>query len=318
MSDTKERRNAIKRLKTFLYTSKTDIKTFREKIDEVFSETYLPNHVELEEKNYGDIVCDVLKPEMYSTKRLMIYVHGGSFVAGSRKSYRSFVSSLANAFSCVAILPEFRLAPTYPFPFSLNDVQSVFRNIYTDLIKSIQNFDDDKEEVTQNVSLPEIIIAGDTSGASIALGFLLNLKPKFRKIIKKAILFSPWLDLSEDNEKLKSKRFCDEIFNSESIRLCAENYASTEKRNNSLVSPLLATSEQFECFPEVYIQMGEKEMFLEESKEFQTLLQGSNIECTLDIWKNMMPLFQMADEHLSESHLAVEKIGKIVTKREEE
>ena len=32
----------------------------------------------------------------------------------------------------------------------------------------------------------------------------------------------------------------------------------------------------------------------------------------LDVWKDMMPLFQLVDDCLSESHIAVEKIGKII------
>jgi len=302
MSSSKERQNAIKRLKTFLFSSKIDIKTYREKIDEEFSEVFLPNRVELSEKEYGNIKCDILKPEMYSKNRLMLYVHGGSFVAGSRKSYRAFASSLANAFSCVAILPEFRLAPAHPFPFSLNDIQEVFRNIYN-------------ETLTEKMKDTEIILAADTSGASIALGFLLNLKSKFRSVISRVVLFSPWLDLSEDNPKLNLKKGGDEVFSSEGVRLCAESYANVEKRNESLVSPALATKEQLESFPSVYIQMGDKEMFLDDAIEFEGHLTEANIECTLDIWPNMMPLFQLADEFLAESHLAVEKIGKIITSK---
>lgn len=314
MSLQKERQNAIKRLRTFLFTSKTDIQQYRRRIDEAFSETFLPNRVELEERTFDGVACDVIRPEMYSTDRLMIYVHGGSFIAGSRLAYRSFVSSLANACSCVAIVPEFRLAPAFPFPFSVNDIQSVFRCVYTERMQKAFAV----EEEGGDARMPEILIAADTSGASIALGFLLNLKAKFRKAIKRVILFSPWLDISEDNSKIMTRRGGDEIFTSESVRLCAENYATPEKRNTPLVSPLLATEEQFEAFPEVYMQMGGREMFLDEAREFEGKLSSMGIGCTLDVWKDMMPLFQMADDSLAESHLAVEKIGRMVTARDDE
>ena len=38
-------------------------------------------------------------------------------------------------------------------------------------------------------------------------------------------------------------------------------------------------------------------------------------KCELDIWPGMMPLFQLADEYLAESHLAVEKVGMMITGR---
>ena len=33
----------------------------------------------------------------------------------------------------------------------------------------------------------------------------------------------------------------------------------------------------------------------------------------LDVWPDMMFMFQMADEYLHESHLALDKVGKVVT-----
>lgn len=309
MSSSKERQNAIKRLKTFLFSQKIDLKNYREKIDEEFSDVFLPNRVELDEVVYGGVKCDVLKPEMFSSKRLMIYIHGGCFIAGSRKSHRAFASSLANTCSCVTIVPEFRLAPSHPFPFSVNDVQEVFREIYNEYNSRL----DDLDEFAS--TLPEIILAADGSGASIALGFLLNLKPTFRSAISKVVLFSPWLDLSEENPKLTAKKGGDEVFTTDSIKLCAENYATAEKRNQALVSPLLASESDFEKFPKVYIQVGEKEMFAEDSQKFSELLLASGVECEIDVWPDMMTLFQLVDEQLAESHLAIEKIGKLVTKR---
>ena len=39
--------------------------------------------------------------------------------------------------------------------------------------------------------------------------------------------------------------------------------------------------------------------------------------CELDVWPNMMFMFQMADEYLAESHLAIEKVGKLITFKKE-
>ena len=117
MGNSKERQNAIKKLKVLRYSPKMELDSFRAKIDEEFSALFLPNNVEIEEEKFNEIPCDVLRPEMYAKHRIMFYIHGGSFVGGSRKSCRTFVASLANAFSCMAIVPEFRLAPSFPFPY---------------------------------------------------------------------------------------------------------------------------------------------------------------------------------------------------------
>ena len=85
MSSSKERQAAVRKLRAFNFSAKTDISDYRRRIDGEFSEAFVPNRVDVEEKKYGGVVCDVLRPEMYSKKRLMIYVHGGSFVAGRRR-----------------------------------------------------------------------------------------------------------------------------------------------------------------------------------------------------------------------------------------
>ena len=59
--------------------------------------------------------------------------------------------------------------------------------------------------------------------------------------------------------------------------------------------------------------MGSKEILLEDAKEFCARLKENGCKCELDIWKNMMFMFQMADEYLHESHLALDKVGKVVT-----
>ena len=299
MSTSKERKNAIKKLKAFAFNQKIEISDFREKIDESFSSVFLPNNVALSEKDYGGVPCDVLKPPLFSKNRILLYVHGGAFVAGSRKAYRPFVSSLANAVSCMAIVPEFKLAPSHPFPYALEDVQNVFRILYA-------------EEQFKN-GVPEIIIAADSSGAAIASALILSLRDKFRASIRQVIFFSPWLDLSDSTGILSEKKSQDEIFRSDSIKLVVENYVDSSKLTNPLVSPVHAKRESLLGFPPVFIQCGENEMFLEASKRFRTILSEVGVKCEIDIWENMMPLFQLVDDCLDESHLAIEKIGKMIT-----
>ena len=75
----------------------------------------------------------------------------------------------------------------------------------------------------------------------------------------------------------------------------------------------MASKEILKGFPPVYIQMGEKEILVEDAKQLQRNLHDAGSECELDIWPGMMFMFQMADEYIEEAHLAVNKIGKLIT-----
>lgn len=307
-----DRRAAIKKLKSLYLSPKIDINDFRAKINETFSSVFLPNNVEREEKKYKNIKCDVLFPEMYASNRVLFYVHGGSFVAGSREAYRPFAAALANATASKTYLPEFRLAPAHPFPAALEDVQEVFRDVYAETQNSLAL----NADSVGGSKEPEIIIAADTSGASIALALIFGLSSEIRSSIRQIILMSPWLDFSEENEIYKNKKVSDEVFTADSIRLASEHYTYQENWENPKVSPLKAGRDLLEHFPPVFIQLGEKEIFNDSAFVFKEMLKSVACKCEIDIWKNMMPMFQLADDELSEAHLAVEKIGKLITAKD--
>ncbi|WP_407426390.1 alpha/beta hydrolase fold domain-containing protein [Treponema sp.] len=307
-----DKRAALKKLKNLYLSPKMDLNDFRIRIDETFSSVFLPNNVECEEKTYRITKCDVLSPEMFSSNRVLLYIHGGSFVAGSRKAYRPFVAALANATASKAFLPEFQLAPAHPFPSSLEDVQHVFQSVYIETETALS--------MTANgegfAKVPEILIMADSSGASIALALLYSLKGKFREAVRQVVLFSPWLDFSEENDIFTSKKVSDELFTADSVRLCSEHYTYQENWKNPLVSPLKAGRDLLLDFPPLFIQMADKELFYDDAVTFQSMLRNLGRKCELDIWKGMPPLFQLADEELSESHLAVERIGKLITAKD--
>lgn len=313
MNSSHDRKSAVKKLKTLVYSTKQDLDVFRKNIDKVFYTPILPNRVEYSEHKYGAVNCDVLMPEVYSTEKIMIYIHGGSFVGGSRRAYRGFCASLANATSCRIVLPEFRLAPTYTFPSGIEDLQYVFRSVFTEeqIARSLDSSNPKKPEQ------PEIIIAADGSGASLATALLLNLRERYRECISHVIFFSPWFNFTPESPIIKEKKVHDEVMTGDCLRRSADIYTYETNLSNPLISPVMASQDLLKGFPPVYIQMGEKEILLDDAKLFQHMLKDAGTPCELDIWKDMMFMFQLADEYLEESHLAVEKIGKLITYEEE-
>ncbi len=295
------RRAAVKKLKQLVIEPKEEVENYRTRFEECLSEVFLPNHVERLEHSYGGITSDILIPELSSVGKVILYIHGGSFSAGGRVSYRTFCASLSNACACRLVLPEFRLAPKHPFPAAIDDVQTVYTILHEELETSRAYGTDGN-----------IVIAADGSGASIALALLLSLDKDKRKDISQLVFFSPWLDFSEENELINNRKLHDEIISGEKMHRAADIYTYASNFRNPLVSPLCALPEQIQGFPPIYIQMGEKEILTRQAIEFRHLAEEAGVACTIDIWPKMMFMFQMADEYLNESHLALNKIGQIL------
>jgi len=304
-----DRKAAIKKLKLLTFGPKSNVDSFRLKLDEAYKTVFLPNGVERTEYKYGNVECDVLAPEIYSSNRVMLYIHGGSYIGGSRLAYRSFCSSLATKCYCRVVVPEYRLAPAFPYPAANEDIQSVFKSLFTEeqIACSLNT------EKGARPQLPEIIVAADSSAAAVACSLIFNLTDRYRNCIKQVILFSPWLDVSQYSKIISTKKISDEVMSGDILRKSSSIYTFESNTSSPFVSPLLASDEDLRNFPKTYIQMGEKEILLNDAKEFAKNLNENGTKCELDVWPEMMFMFQMADEYLHESHLALDKVGKIVT-----
>lgn len=291
-----DRRAAVKKLKTLIFTQKSEPLPFREKIEKEFSTLFLPNGVELSETKIGKVDCDLLLPEVSAKNRVMVYVYGGAFVGGSRSSWRSFCASLAHASSSETYVPELHRSPEHPFPAALEDVSEVLK-----ILTSLKQ---------------DIVLVGDSAGASLILGAVLSLPVSSRSKIKEIVLMSPWFDLSAEAPLFNQRKNSDEIISAESLRRCADVYTYRSNLKNPLVSPMFGTEQDYENFPPIFIQAGEKEILKEQIESFAHMMFRYGINCELDFWKDMPHMFQMVDEYLPQAHLAVEKIGKHIQEKD--
>jgi len=309
MSSSKDLNAAIKRLKVLNFSPKLELKEFRERIDDTFSSVFLPNRVEAVQRDFYGIPGYQLNPEAYASNRILLYIHGGAFAGGSAKAYLPFAASLAHASASRTIVPDFRLPPSHSYPAGLDDLKELYRTIYSEEVVT-QSLNEES-----NDARPEIIIAADDSGASLAMALIMSLKGRWRDCIRQLILFSPILNISDSNPLFTDKKAKDDIYTGEGLRRCAELYTFADNRTKPFVSPVFVTPDLLDNFPPVFIQAGEKEYMLDDDICFQQILKAAGVECELDVWPGMVHMFQFADEQLSEAHLAVEKAGHMLTKR---
>ena len=58
---------------------------------------------------------------------VLLYLHGGGFVFGSRKTHRHFVAALSVTTGRPAFLVDYRRAPEHPFPAAADDALAAYR-----------------------------------------------------------------------------------------------------------------------------------------------------------------------------------------------
>jgi len=102
----------------------------------------------------GDLEARLLVPTD-DPAGLIVYLHGGGWVVGSIKDFEALGRSLALASGCAVLMPEYRLAPEYPFPAALEDTEDALLWCSEDM------------EMRFGKPLP-LIVAGDSAGGNLA------------------------------------------------------------------------------------------------------------------------------------------------------
>jgi acetyl esterase len=89
----------------------------------------------------------------------ILYLHGGGWVVGGLDDFDHFARQLAHRTDCTVVLVDYRLAPEFPFPAALDDVE-----------RAAQWLVAHREQLAGSANGP-LIIAGDSAGGNLAAVF---------------------------------------------------------------------------------------------------------------------------------------------------
>lgn len=290
ISDTHALKTAGKLFKKAVYNQKTPVKTVRANYDAVLGTLMLPNNIDRQEVDTGTVQADLLIPEMAIGKRTILYAHGGGFISGSRLSARNLCASIAHESASRLLLPEYRLAPEYPFPTALEDLYGSYAWL-----------------LRQGVSPSDIIFAGDGAGANLVISLVHYLDSKQVKLPQAVIAISPWVDLACDSASMTARKTPDPVYTRDVFSGEALLYTYQANFSNPHVSPIHG---DFSVFPNLYIQCGTSEILFDDATRLARKAENSGANVTLDVEEGMWHLFQAIDTLTPRAHIAVKKIGK--------
>ena len=112
---------------------------------------------------------------------LLLYAHGGGWVAGSLGSHDKLCRILANAFACVIVAVDYALAPEHVYPVALDDVETAWHWARANA----------RELGADGV---RFFVAGDSSGGNLAAALGLRLVRAGAQQPDLQILLYPALD----------------------------------------------------------------------------------------------------------------------------
>ncbi len=232
-----------------------------------------------------------LEPSEYDGKTIILYIHGGGFIAGSINTHRDLASRIAMAASAKTLLFNYRLAPEHPFPCGFEDVKAIYMEV-ADLCSNSHN----------------ICIAGDSAGACLGLALLADLASSNLPMPEAAAFISPWADLECRGRSHETNRKKDPTLTTEILKRTARLYTD-QNLSSPMVSPV---NSNFSGICPCLIQVGENEILLDDSKMLAQKIKSAGSHVHLEIWKNMFHVWHYFARYLPEAVQAIEHMGEFI------
>jgi monoterpene epsilon-lactone hydrolase len=227
-------------------------------------------------------------------ERLIIYFHGGGYVAGSPETHRALVARLAQASDATAISVAYRLAPEFVFPSAVRDGIDVYRQL-----------------LRKGRSPGSIVLAGDGAGGGLAFSVALAIRNAALPLPAGIATMSPWVDLSLSGWSVLRNLKADATLNWELLFVSARHYLQGTNPSDPYASPVFAS---FKDLPPIVVHAGGSELLRDDASRLADRAADAGTRVDVEIYEGMQHVFQ-ANPHSQEGRISLARMGQFIKAR---
>ena len=180
-----------------------------------------------------------------ASRRHVLYLHGGYYIAGRPRTYRNLAGRLASGIAAEVLLVDYRLAPETPHPAALDDAVDAYQGL-----------------LDTGVDPAAVAVAGDSAGGGLALALLQRARAEGLPMPGAAVLFSPWVDLTCSGGSIDTNDENDDMLSAAALRTAAAFYAGHIDLNAPGISPLFG---DLSGLPPLFVTVDNSETLLDDS-----------------------------------------------------
>lgn len=265
---------------------------FREEVDRLTASMKLPKGVATEKLTIAGIEAEWIIPANAADGKLLMYIHGGGFISGSCVTHRMHVAKFALECGLKSLVFDYRLAPEHPFPAAPDDCVTIF------------------EWLVNNGYRPEdIVVGGESAGATLTLSLLIALKQKGIDMPAAAFAISPVTDLRCLAGSFSYNAHKD-IAPMGSWNMWTRLYIGENDPTHPVLSPQFA---DLHGLPPLHICVGTHEIHLDDCVNFARKANEHGVSVTLSQWSKMVHAFPILSPLFPEARKAMRQIGEFVS-----
>jgi monoterpene epsilon-lactone hydrolase len=250
-----------------------------------------PAGVAFETGQLGPISGEWARPAQAPSARVLLYFHGGFFLAGSPESHRPLAGRLAKAGEANVFCARYRLAPESVFPAAVRDGIDAYRGL-----------------IASGVAPPGIVLGGDGSGGGLAFSVALAIRNAGLPMPAGLIALSPWADLALSGWSVLANQKTDTVLDWELLFQCARHYLRKSNPADPYASPVFANLKDF---PPLMVHAGALEILRDDASKLGDRAAEAQTQVSVEIYDGMGHLFQ-ADGNLSEAKVSLARLGQFI------
>ena len=176
------------------------------------------NDVTCEDVRIGELECAMLTPKDELSAGVILYIHGGGYVAGNLDYAKGFGTALAAKCGIRVFCVAYSLAPEKLFPAALEDSLDAYGYL-----------------ISNGYDPSRIILCGESAGGGLCYSLCQKLHDKSRTMPAGIIAISPWTDLTSSGESYVENEKIDPSMTKERLKYFSDCYAyGAEKRGRKL------------------------------------------------------------------------------------
>lgn len=225
-------------------------------------------------------------------ERTVVYLHGGGFVYGLSVAHVAYAVRLAKKCSARVLLVDYSLSPGVRYPVALNEI----KNIWCDLVKN-------------GLDVSKTIMAGDSSGASLAISSMINFRNQQIAQPVGLVLFSPAVDLTMCSKSYKTNNEKDIILDKAVMGFFVDAYTGVNDKTNPLISPIYA---DLSGLSPILLQVGSDEVLLDECREFIIKAQTAGTKAAIKVGDGMWHNWHLSPKYMPESSESLKTVADFI------
>jgi acetyl esterase len=209
---------------------------------------------------------------------IVLYIHGGGFIAGNLDQYDLTVKKLTRVTRAIYVSVGYRLAPEYPFPAAVNDCYAAWQWV----VKNVEDLAGNPDRM---------YIMGSSAGANLAAVVALKCRDEKAVMPHAQLLFYPPTTFREDSFPSRVYFTSDTeksyLLTEEFIRKGKASYMGTySNETDPYLSPLDARLDA--SLPPALIQTAQCDPLRDEGRMYAEKLRQAGVRATYREYEGMI------------------------------